>query len=50
MRNPIPKNATYYGWQQFNMLADREGVGEDPDDFMPWWVFWMTGFLAAKNE
>ena len=44
-----PKNADWYGWHDFEKLADREGYGEDSDDWSAWWECWKAA-IDAKVE
>jgi len=44
-----PEDATFYGWDEFQSWADAHGVGDHPDDWMPWWGCWKNAYVAALN-
>ena len=45
-----PPDGFRYGWREFVRLAMREGIGSDPDDYMPWWEFWKAGYMVAEEK
>lgn len=39
----------YFGgdWGDFCEWADEHGIGEDTEDWMPWWECWYAGYASA---
>jgi hypothetical protein len=44
-----PQDGDWYGWRDFEKLADREGYGEDSEDWGNWWECWKAGYISAMN-
>ena len=39
-----PTDADNFGWDQFEVWADQDGVGTEPEDVEPWWQCWKTAW------
>jgi|GEM_PF-4747937 len=37
-------------WERFDELAAAESIGESPEDWMPWFRFFETGFVAGLED
>jgi len=38
-----------HGWDAFVPFAKANDIGDDSEDWMPWWLCWCTGFNTAMN-
>jgi|WetSurMetagenome_2_1015567.scaffolds.fasta_scaffold77307_3 hypothetical protein len=45
-----PFYAHKFGWKDFNWWCDRNGIGIHPDDWMPWWECWKSGYLSGSER
>ena len=34
-------------WEAFNELADKEGIGEQAEDWEAWYKFFETGYITG---
>lgn len=38
-------------WECFTQWAAMDGgVGEDPEDYTPWWLCWKEAWMASKGR
>ena len=50
MRTKPDTSISDNAWENFNELCEQQSIGEHPDDWFAWFIFYEAGYISRMEE